>query len=136
MATKPLGSVGALLGGAWLMIGLQVIMGVAMAARYRPTLEGAHASVAAMERSVGWGFAASFHYWASALTILALVGALAMMLFGGHVKRENKWIWWSALALLGLVIAIQVTGNALPASQHDVRTANIEAGIAGGLPQV
>lgn len=125
-----------MLGGAWLLIGLQVIVGVAMAARYRPTLEGAHASVAAMERTGGWGFAASFHYWASALTILALVVALAIMLFGGHVKRENKWVWWSALALLGLVIAIQVTGNALPASQHDVRTANIEAGIAGGVPQV
>lgn len=127
---------GALLGGAWLLIGTQVIVGVALAGRYRPTLESAHASVAAIERTAGWGFVAALHYWASALTILALVAAILAMLFGGHARKDNRWVWWSALTLAGLVLAIQVTGNALPASQHDVRTVNIEAGIAGGVPKI
>ncbi|MEO7454505.1 MAG: cytochrome b N-terminal domain-containing protein [Fimbriimonadales bacterium] len=134
MATKSLGRVGPLLGGAWLLVGLQVILGVVLATKYTPTLEGAHASVAALERTAGWGFFAAFHYWASAILILSLAAGAAVMLFGGHVRRETKWVWWSLLALLGLVIAVQVTGNALPASQHDVRTVNIEAGIAGGVP--
>jgi hypothetical protein len=134
MATKSQGPVGALLGGAWLLIGLQVIAGVLLATRYAPSLDGAHASVAALDRAAGWGFLAGFHYWGSALTIIALLTAVAVMLFGGQVRKENKWLWWSALALLGLLIAVQVTGNALPASQHDVRTVNIEAGIAGGIP--
>ena len=136
MASKSLGPAGALLGGAWLLIGLQVMVGVGLSGRYSPTLEGAHASVAALDRAAGWGYAAGFHYWASALTILCLVFAAGLMLFTGEVKRENKWIWWTTLALVGLIIAIQVTGNALPASQHDVRTVNIEAGIAGGVPKV
>lgn len=126
---------GALLGGAWLLIGLQVIVGVALSGRYKPTLEAAHASVAAIERTAGWGFAAAFHYWASAFTILALVAAVVAMLLGGNVRKETKWVWWTAIALAGMVIAIQVTGNALPASQHDVRTVNIEAGIAEGVPK-
>jgi quinol-cytochrome oxidoreductase complex cytochrome b subunit/cytochrome c553 len=134
MASKSQGPVGALLGGAWLLIGLQVIAGVLLATRYAPSLEGAHASVAALDRAAGWGYLAAFHYWGSALTIISLLTAVTVMLFGGQVRKENKWLWWSALALLGLVIAVQVTGNALPASQHDVRTVNIEAGIAGGIP--
>lgn len=136
MATKSLGPAGALLGGAWLLIGLQVLVGVALSGRYKPNLEAAHASVATLERTAGWGYIAAFHYWASALTIIALVAAIVVMLLTGNVRRETKWIWWSALALAGLTIAIQVTGNALPASQHDVRTVNIEAGIAGGVPKV
>jgi quinol-cytochrome oxidoreductase complex cytochrome b subunit len=127
---------GALLGGAWLLIGLQVIVGVALSGKYEPTLEAAHASVAAIERTSGWGYVAAFHYWGSAFTILALVAAIFAMLLGGNVRKETKWLWWTAIALAGLVIAIQVTGNALPASQHDVRTVNIEAGIAGGVPKV
>jgi len=127
---------GALLGGAWLLIGIQVIAGVALSGKYKPTLEAAHASVAALERTVGWGYVAAFHYWASAFTILALVAAVLAMLLGGNVRKEMKWLWWTAIALTGLVIAIQVTGNALPASQHDVGTVNIEAGIAGGVPKV
>lgn len=134
MATKSLGAAGTLLGSAWLLVGMQIIVGVALATRYQPTLDGAHASVAALERAAGWGYGAAFHYWASAATIVVLLLAIGAMLFGGFVKRENKWVWWSAIALLGLVIAVQVTGNALPASQHDVRTVNIEAGIAGGVP--
>src|SRR5687768_3619357 len=107
---------GALLGGAWLLIGIQVIVGVALSGRYKPTLEAAHASVAALERTAGWGYIAAFHYWASAFTILALIAAILVMLLGGNVRQETKWLWWTAIALAGLVIAIQVTGNALPAS--------------------
>ena len=136
MTTKSLAPGGALLGGAWLLIGLQVLAGVALAGRYRPTLDGANASVAALERTAGWGYLAAFHYWASAATIVVLALFLVYMLFGGHVRRDNKWMWWSGLALFGLVLALQITGNALPASQHDVRTVNIEAGIAGGVPKV
>lgn len=127
---------GALLGGAWLLVGVQVLLGVALSSRYKPTLEAAHASVAAMERTSGWGYLVALHYWASACTIAALVAAVLAMLLGGCVHRQYKWLWWTALALSAFVLALQATGNALPVSQHDVRTVNTEAGIASGVPKV
>jgi quinol-cytochrome oxidoreductase complex cytochrome b subunit len=136
MNSKSMRAVSTLLGAAWLLVGLQVLVGVALSSRYKATLEAAHASISSLERSTGWGFVAAFHYWASAATIVTLILFLGWMLFGGHVRRENRWMWWCGLVLFGLVLALQVTGNALPASQHDVRTVNIEAGIAGGVPNV
>lgn len=128
--------VGALLGGAWLLVGLQVFTGVALSGQYRSDLDGAHASMEAMQRSGIWGTLSTFHYWASAVLILTLLTACLWMLLSGSVRRNTKGLWWCALLLLVVTVGLQVTGNALPASQHDVRTVNIEAGIIGGVPEV
>lgn len=127
-------AVAALLGGAWLLVGLQVFTGVALSGQYKPGLEAAHASVEAISRSSTWGFVAGFHYWASAALIVSVGVACLWMLLSGAVRRDTKSLWWCALVLLVLVVGLQITGNALPASQHDVRTVNIEAGIIGGVP--
>jgi quinol-cytochrome oxidoreductase complex cytochrome b subunit len=120
-----------LFAAAWALLALQIATGVAIATWYPLNAKNAHAALT--EGGVR-GATQGFHYWASALTILLVVSALFLMLWQGWHSWKTRGVWWVGLATVAAVMGAQLSGNILPASKHDIRTANIEAGIAASVP--
>ena len=118
----------------WFLLGAQLVAGIALAAKYRPSLDGGHASVVAMRQEPLYKFLTAFHYWASGIGIaIGFLTFLAMLWLGWH-GWKSRAAWWSIIVLLLALVAIQISGNLLPLSAHDVRTAYIESGIARDTP--
>ena len=136
MAPQKAGIITSALVSGWILVAAEVLLGVLLAIRYKPTLSGAHASVSSLRGDGYWSFAASAHYWVSSLLIVVFGLALTLMLWYGWHRWHTRVLWWSTLAGFALVLALQMTGNFLPLSAHDVRSVNVEAGIAGGVPSI
>lgn len=114
---------------------LQLLAGVLLSTVYRPTAGEAHASTEALHRGV-WGVVQGFHYWGSTIMIvhsaLHLVGVTWASWYRGPLVRA----YLAAIALAGLSLGFQVSGNALPWDRHGVQTVGVEGAIASRMPVV
>jgi quinol-cytochrome oxidoreductase complex cytochrome b subunit len=113
---------------------IQIAAGFVSSLRYRADLATAHDSVVQMHALPAWRFLAGFHYWTSAAMIAAASVCVLCLLWTGQYRWQTRAIWWCCCGLLLCAMAAQISGNLLPSSQHDVRTAVAEAQIAGGSP--
>ncbi len=118
-----------------LQVFAQLLVGVALGLAYHPTLAAAYSSDGALRQTALGGFAASFHYWGSALLILHSALHLLTMLFTGGFRRTPLG-WYAALLVFLGAYGMQITGNILPMDRHGVQTAVVESGIAAGVPFV
>ena len=109
---------------------LQLVAGVLLSTAYAPTR--AHEATAALHQG-GWGVVQGFHYWGSAVMIVHSVVHLAAVAWAGWYKDQAR-AYLAALALAGLSLAFQLTGNVLPGDRHGVQTAAIEGSIAARVP--
>jgi mono/diheme cytochrome c family protein len=111
-------------------------IGILISLKYIPDPHSAYKFVAE-HRSAGlFAFLLSFHYYASA-GLIVLAGIFnVLLLWNARWSWQDRWLWWGGLGILGTALFFQITGNLLPGSAHDVRTAFIEASIAGGIPGV
>lgn len=129
--------VGALFIGAGLLLALvQVIFGLLLSRSYVPTLTGAHAAVEQIRSHALMRAVSGSHYWLSAICLVLAGVAIVTQLWTGQYRRAFRWQWWATICFTLAMFAFQVTGNLLPGSQHDVRTAFAEAQIAGSAPVV
>ncbi len=111
-----------------------VITGIALWPAYKATPGAAHDSVQAMHGLMG--AVRAIHHWASAmLIVLGGVYVVVSLSTSAHKKPFHHG-WLSALALMGVVLLLQLTGHLLPWDQQAVRTAAVEIGIAAGIPGV
>ncbi len=115
---------------------LMIFTGCLLSFKYIPTVEGAYQSVSNMKNSLFWNHVSGVHYFASGLGILIGYVFLISSLFYGGTKWENRHVFWSGILLVLIFYVGQISGNLLPLSQHDARTAIAEAEIASGLPIV
>jgi quinol-cytochrome oxidoreductase complex cytochrome b subunit len=123
-------------GFAWGMIALTVtlfVSGGAVSSIYRPN----RSSVGdvfrpAIEGGI-WHWIAAFHYWGSAILLLASFLSLVWLFLAGFRSRAKRY-WIPALLFFLVCFLLQVTGNSLPLDQHDVRSANVEISIAAQSP--
>jgi len=113
---------------AWLLVFLQIVIGIFLGTKYSATLTEAYISTTKL------GPFAGFHYYASGATITLFAAALVSQLWTGGHRWHSRWLWWTTLAGFLLALGLQITGNLLPMSAHDVRTANVEVNIAAGAP--
>ncbi|MEM4408285.1 MAG: cbb3-type cytochrome c oxidase subunit II [Candidatus Caldarchaeum sp.] len=115
---------------------MQFVVGALISMKYIPDPYFAYKFVEDHRPIMVFSFLFSFHYYASA-TILFLGGIFnALLLWNARWSWQDRWLWWGGLGLLGTAFLSQITGNLLPGSTHDVRTAFIEASIARGIPGV
>ncbi|HWP31732.1 MAG TPA: cytochrome b N-terminal domain-containing protein [Fimbriimonadales bacterium] len=118
----------------WSLIGLEFFTGILLAFSYN--LHQPYESVSALRKSLFGAFLGNFHYWTSALLIVTGLLNIFYLLWNGAFTWERRWIWWGALGGFVLCLASQMSGNLLPFSQHDVRTAYVEASIASSTPKI
>lgn len=136
MAKSPPSLTGTLAAANWLLLASLMITGSVLSSRYSPDIASAHASVAAMRDSSVFAPLHGFHNFGSALLILLSGINVLILLWNGKFTKEYRWLWWAGIGVAALAMFFQMTGNLLPFSQHDVRTAYIEAGIASQAPLV
>jgi ubiquinol-cytochrome c reductase cytochrome b subunit len=101
-----------------LLLVLQVVTGMALAAFYSPSVTSAWASVDYLVRSVPGGAMtrALHHFGASAMVIFLVAHLLQTALFGA-ARPPREVTWWSGLLLLAVVLAFCLTGYLLPWDQ-------------------
>lgn len=122
-------------GYLWLQL-LLVATGVALLFVYRgaSAVESAGSFRTAQEVWI-WRFLAGFHYWGTFLSLVTGPLLLAHLFLQGFTEKVRK-LWVPLLLAVLIPLALQITGNALPADRHDIRTINVEASIASRAPLI
>jgi ubiquinol-cytochrome c reductase cytochrome b subunit len=122
---------------ALVLFGVQLVTGVVLATYYAPTVTDAWASVAYLEREIGFGAVVRGLHHHAAGGMVAIVGLhlVQVALFGAY-KAPRELNWWSGLALFGLVLAFALTGYLLPWDQTGYWATRVATGIAGTVPLV
>ncbi|HEY5926363.1 MAG TPA: cytochrome b N-terminal domain-containing protein [Kofleriaceae bacterium] len=120
-----------------MLLGVQVITGVALSMFYSPSTTDAWASVAYVQDRMpgGWLIRGLHYHGASALVIVAGVHLLQTALFGAY-KKPRELTWWLGIVLLLLVLAFAITGYVLRWDQAGYWANQVEVGIAAGTPVV
>ncbi len=120
-----------------MLLGVEVVTGLALAAFYAPSTSDAWASVAFVQDRVplGWLIRGLHVHGASALVIVAGIHLVQTALFGAY-KKPREVTWWLGILLLLLVLAFAITGYVLRWDQAGYWANQVEVGIAAGTPLV
>ncbi len=103
-------SLGGVLG---ISLGLEILTGMLLAARYVPDAGRAYAITKTMLNEPAWSVVLNFHYW-NAYVIFALVMIHMMrVFFSGGYRGAKKGLWQIGVALAGTVFLLSITGETL-----------------------
>ncbi len=116
---------------------VEVVTGVAMMTVYSPSTQTAWSSTWYLQEVAPWGAVVrGVHHFAShALVLVMGLHALRVLLDGEH-RRPRAAMWWAALAIGGLVLAMNITGFPLAWDQRGYWSSRVETGIMGSVPGV
>jgi cytochrome b6 len=97
------------------LFGVQIISGALLMIYYKPTIDGAHQSVAYITNEVPFGWLVrSIHSWAAHLMIASLLLHLISVFYLQAYRRPRELMWISGCILLFLVLGFGFTGYLLP----------------------
>lgn len=114
---------------------LQLVAGGLLATVYKGDAAHAHATTATLHQGV-WATLQAFHYWGSFVLIIHSFLHLGAVTWAGWYAGKEAKGYWAALALAGMALGFQVSGNALSWDRHGVQTAAVEGAIANRVPVV
>jgi quinol-cytochrome oxidoreductase complex cytochrome b subunit len=120
-----------------LFLGIQVVTGVMLALYYKPTIEGANASVARImtEVPLGW-LIRSVHSWsASAMIALVLVHMLSIA-FTKAYRKPREATWLTGVLLLAASMAFGFTGYLLPWDSLSLAATKVGTDFPKAVPLV
>ena len=118
-----------------LFLGLQVVTGVMLALYYKPTIEGANASVAKIMTEVRFGWLIrSIHSWsASAMIALVLVHMLSIA-FTKAYRKPREATWLTGVLLLITSMGFGFTGYLLPWDSLSLAATKVGTDIPKAVP--
>lgn len=121
----------------FLFVALDMATGSLLLLVYSPSISDAWGSVYYLDRVVDWGwFVRGIHRIAAyGSVILGGLWVARMILFASY-RRGLIFPYWLALAIVGLIAGLGITGNILPWDQRGYWAAVVETTIAGSLPIV
>jgi ubiquinol-cytochrome c reductase cytochrome b subunit len=113
----------------------EAVLGIVLAMYYSPSATDAWASTAYLNDRVamGWFIRGLHDHGASAFVIVATLHVGALAVFGGY-RRPRELVWVAALAVLGLALAMGMTGNPLPWDETGYWAIQVELGIIEQSP--
>ncbi len=114
---------------------LQIATGSLLALYYKPTWQGAHASVEKIVTAIpaGWLMRA-LHSWGAHLTLLLALVHLVRAAARGAAAKPRELAWMAAVMLAAVLGGIAITGQMLPMDNEAVGGANVAASLAGTIP--
>jgi quinol-cytochrome oxidoreductase complex cytochrome b subunit/mono/diheme cytochrome c family protein len=116
---------------------LQLITGVLLMTAYSAGDSTAWGSVYYIqyEMDFGWFIRGLHHFGSQTMVILLALHMLQVVIAGAHLPpREVNW--WLGLILLGLVLALSLTGYLLPWDQKGFWATQVATNIAGNMPGI
>lgn len=113
----------------------QALLGIALTTYYSPSASDAWASTAYLNDQVGMGWLVrGMHdHGASVFVVVATLHVVALAVSRAYV-RPRELMWFAALAILGLALALGLTGNPLPWDEKGYWAIQVELGIAEQTP--
>jgi quinol-cytochrome oxidoreductase complex cytochrome b subunit/mono/diheme cytochrome c family protein len=116
---------------------VQLITGLLLMTAYSPGTGSAWSSVYFIqyEMDFGWFIRGLHHFGSQTMVVLLGLHMLQVVIAGAHLPpREVNW--WLGLILLGLVLALSLTGYLLPWDQKGYWATQVATNIAGSLPGI
>src|SRR5437588_12148568 len=114
---------------------IQLVTGALLMTAYSPGDTAAWGSVHFIQYQMdfGWLIRGLHHFGSQAMVVLLAVHMLQVVIAGAHLPpREINW--WLGLGLMGLVLAMSLTGYLLPWDQKGYYATQVATNIVGGLP--
>jgi ubiquinol-cytochrome c reductase cytochrome b subunit len=113
----------------------QAVLGIALAMYYSPSATDAWASTMYIEDRVtlGWFVRGLHDHGASAFVVVAALYVGVLAVYRGY-RRPRELVWVAALAVLGLGLAMGMTGNPLPWDETGYWAIQVELGIIEQSP--
>lgn len=118
-------------------IAIQFITGVILWASYSANAQGAWESVYYIQYQMwgGWMLRGIHHYMAQVTVILLLLHLMQVVIDGAY-RAPREVNFWFGLGLLGLVLALSLTGYLLPWDQKGFWATKVATSIAAITPVV
>src|SRR5438128_9434236 len=116
---------------------VQLITGVLLMTAYSPGDSTAWGSVYYIqyEMDFGWFIRGLHHFGSQTMVVLLGLHMLQVVIAGAHLPpREVNW--WLGLVLLGLILALSLTGYLLPWDQKGFWATQVATNIMGNLNHV
>lgn len=113
----------------------QAVLGIVLSMYYSPSASDAWASTAYLTDQVtmGWFVRGLHDHGASAFVVLAVVH-MALLAFAGAYRRPREAMWFAAVGVVGLALALGLSGNPLPWDEKGFWAIQVELGIAEQTP--
>lgn len=113
----------------------QAVLGVVLATYYSPSSTDAWASTAYVQDQVtmGW-FVRGLHYHGTSVLVVVVALWLCQLVLHRAYEAPREVTWWAALGMLGLVLAMGLSGNPLPWDQAGYWGIQVELAIAEQTP--
>ena len=118
-------------------LAIEVCTGLLMMFSYCPASSAAWGSTFYLDSVLtgGWFLRGLHHFAAHAMVIVAMLHLLSAVVAGAY-RAPRELNWWLGLALLGMIVAFTLSGNALVWDQDGYWAWNVETSIAGSTPLV
>lgn len=116
---------------------LQLLTGILLMTAYSPGATTAWGSVYFIqyEMDFGWLIRGLHHFGSQTMVVLLGLHMLQVVIAGAHLApREINW--WLGLGLMGVVLALSLTGYLLPWDQKGYWATQVATNIAGNLPGI
>jgi ubiquinol-cytochrome c reductase cytochrome b subunit len=115
---------------------VQLITGLLLMTAYSPGESTAWSSVFFIQYKMdfGWFVRGLHHFGSQTMVVLLAIHMLQVVIAGAHLPpREVNW--WLGLLLMGVVLALSLTGYLLPWDQKGYYATQVATNIAGNLPE-
>jgi len=120
-----------------LFLGIQIITGTMLALYYKPTLEGANASVGRIMTQVplGWIVRSVHSLSASCMIALVMVHLITIMLTKSY-RKPRELTWMSGVLLLFVSLGFGFTGYLLPWDALSLSATKVGTNIPRAIPVI
>ncbi|MGD0781790.1 MAG: cytochrome bc complex cytochrome b subunit [Candidatus Aminicenantales bacterium] len=118
-----------------LFLGIQIVTGIMLALYYKPTLEGANASVAKIMTGVplGWIVRSVHSLSASCMIAIVMVHMVAILLTKSY-RKPRELTWMSGVLLLVCSMGFGFTGYLLPWDDLSLAATKVGTNIPKAIP--
>ena len=120
-----------------LLLGVQVVTGIALGMYYVPTPLIAYDSVRFITDTLtlGW-LLRGIHFWGASFIVVASAVHLLRVFFYASYKAPREVTWLSGVVMLLLILAFSLSGYLLPWDQKAYWATTVTINIAAGTPIV
>ena len=111
------------------------VTGILLAFYYKPTPEGAYASIQYIENEVRFGAAIrAIHHWSANGMVVMVVAHMLRVFISGAFKPPRELNWMTGVLLLVITLGFGFTGYLLPWDQTAFWASTVGTEIAGAEP--
>ena len=116
---------------------VQFVTGMVLWMFYSPSATSAWESVNYLQQEVtGGAWLRGIHHWTAQFMIVLLVLHLVQVVIDGAYKAPREFNFWFGLALLGITLALGLTGYLLPWDQKGYWATEVATNILAAVPVI